>query len=61
MEGTRTVSGDLGAVLRAFGLSRGIFVAHALQERVGENADPWPDVEFRIPRSGCGIAEGATY
>lgn len=32
----------LGAVLRAFGLSRGLFVAHALQQQAGENADPWP-------------------
>lgn len=35
----------LGAVLAAFGLSRGIFVAHALQQLVGENADPWPLVD----------------
>ncbi|MGE0132566.1 MAG: AAA family ATPase [Blastocatellales bacterium] len=41
----------LGAVLRAFGLSRGLFVAHALQQRAGENADPWPQVDaaFRNP------------
>ena len=41
----------LGAVLHAFGLSRGVFVAHALQERVGTNADPWPAVDeaFRNP------------
>ena len=41
----------LGAVLHAFGLSRGVFVAHALQQRAGENADPWPGVEaaFRDP------------
>ena len=41
----------LGAVLRAFGLSRGLFVAQALQERAGENADPWPlvDAAFRDP------------
>ena len=41
----------MGAVLRAFGLSRGLFVAHALQERAGENADPWPfvDAAFRDP------------
>lgn len=32
----------LGAVLAAFGLSRGIFVAHALQQLAGENGDPWP-------------------
>jgi ATP-dependent exoDNAse (exonuclease V) alpha subunit len=41
----------LGAVLAAFGLSRGVFVAHALQQKVGENADPWPavDAAFRDP------------
>lgn len=41
----------LGAVLRAFGLSRGLFVAHALLQRVGENADPWHEVDaaFRDP------------
>lgn len=43
----------LGAVLRAFGISRGLFVAHALQQATGENADPWPAVEaaFRDPMS----------
>ena len=43
----------LGAVLHAFGLSRGVFVAHALQERAGENAAPWPEVEaaFRDPKT----------
>jgi hypothetical protein len=35
----------LGAVLGAFGLSRGIFVAHALQQKAGENSDPWPLVD----------------
>ena len=35
----------LGAVLHAFGLSRGVFVAHELQQRAGENTDPWPMVE----------------
>ncbi len=41
----------LGAVLRAFGLSRGLFVAHALQQKAGENIDPWPEVDtaFRDP------------
>ena len=41
----------LGAVLHSFGLSRGLFVAHALQQRAGENADPWPEVDaaFRDP------------
>lgn len=42
----------LGAVLTAFGLSRGVFVAHALQEQAGENADPWPwvDKAFQDPK-----------
>jgi ATP-dependent exoDNAse (exonuclease V) alpha subunit len=35
----------LGAILHAFGLSRGLFVAHALQQQAGENADPWPEVD----------------
>lgn len=35
----------LGAVLGAFGLSRGIFVAHALQQQAGENTDPWALVD----------------
>lgn len=41
----------LGAVLSAFGLSRGIFVAHALQQKAGENVDPWPlvDAAFDSP------------
>ena len=41
----------LGAVLRSFGLSRGLFVAHALQQRAGENTDPWPEVDaaFKDP------------
>lgn len=44
----------LGAVLRAFGLSRGLLVGHALQQKVGENADPWPalDAAFRRPDAG---------
>jgi hypothetical protein len=43
----------LGAVLSAFGLSRGVFVAHALQEKAGENEDPWPlvDAAFKDPKS----------
>jgi len=43
----------LGAVLSAFGLSRGVFVAHALQQKAGENADPWPlvDKAFLTPDS----------
>lgn len=41
----------LGAVLTAFGLQRGVFVAHVLQEKAGENADPWPQVDsaFKAP------------
>jgi AAA domain len=41
----------LGSVLTAFGFSRGIFVAHALQEKVGQNSDPWPlvDAAFNSP------------
>ncbi len=41
----------LGAVLTSFGLSRGVFVAHAIQQKAGENADPWPlvDKAFRDP------------
>lgn len=43
----------LGAVLHAFGLSKGVFVAHALQGKAGENADPWPlvDKAFDAPAS----------
>ena len=41
----------LGSVLTAFGLSRGLFVAQALQQRAGEMADPWPEVDaaFKDP------------
>jgi AAA domain/UvrD-like helicase C-terminal domain len=41
----------LGAVLASFGLSRGLFIAHALQQKAGENQDPWPlvDEAFRSP------------
>lgn len=35
----------LGAVLTAFGLKRGLFISHALQEKAGENSDPWPQVD----------------
>lgn len=35
----------LGAVLTAFGLSRGVFIAHALQQKAGENVDPWSQVD----------------
>jgi hypothetical protein len=43
----------LGAVLTAFGLSRGVFVAHAIQQKAGENTDPWPLVDnaFKDPAS----------
>ena len=43
----------LGAVLASFGLSRGIYVAHALQQKAGENEDPWPLVDkvFKSPES----------
>jgi hypothetical protein len=44
----------LGAVLSAFGLSRGLFLAHALQERAGQNADPWPLVDQMF--SGSNLA-----
>jgi ATP-dependent exoDNAse (exonuclease V) alpha subunit len=32
----------LGAALSAFGLEQGTFIARALTEKAGENADPWP-------------------
>ncbi|MCR4409129.1 MAG: AAA family ATPase [Candidatus Saccharicenans sp.] len=35
----------LGAVLTSFGMSRGLFVAHAIQQKAGKNADPWPLVD----------------
>jgi hypothetical protein len=35
----------LGAALTAFGLEQGTFIARALTERAGENADPWPFVQ----------------
>lgn len=43
----------LGAVLGSFGLARGIFVAHALQQKAGQNEDPWPlvDKAFSSPDS----------
>lgn len=43
----------LGAVLSAFGLTRGIFIAHALQQQAGENIDPWPLVDKAF--SGAGV------
>ena len=41
----------LGPVLTAFGLARGVFVAHAVQQKAGDNADPWPVVDnvFKKP------------
>lgn len=35
----------LGAALSAFGVEQGNFVARAIAEKVGENADPWPLVD----------------
>ena len=35
----------LGSVLSAFGLEFGTFVARALAEKAGDNADPWPLVD----------------
>ncbi len=35
----------LGAALSAFGVELGTFVARAIAEKVGDNADPWPLVE----------------
>lgn len=41
----------LGAVLTALGLTRGVFIAQAVQEKAGENVDPWPllDSTFKNP------------
>lgn len=41
----------LGAVLTALGLPRGVFVAQAVQDKAGENVDPWPllDSTFKNP------------
>lgn len=41
----------LGPVLTSFGLSRGVFVAHAVQQKAGDNMDPWPLVDevFKNP------------
>lgn len=46
----------LGAVLASFGFSRGIYIAHALQQKAGENKDPWPlvDKAFKSPDSVLG-------
>ncbi|MGA2120584.1 MAG: AAA family ATPase [Methanoregula sp.] len=40
-----------GAVLTAFGFSQGLFIAHAIQQKAGENTDPWPllDIAFQNP------------
>ncbi len=35
----------LGGALSAFGLELGTFVACAIEEKVGDNADPWPLVD----------------
>lgn len=35
----------LGAALSAFGLELGTFIARAIMEKAGENADPWPLVD----------------
>lgn len=42
----------LGAVLRAFGVELGTFVAREIEQKVGENEDPWPLVDqvFRDPK-----------
>jgi len=42
----------LGAVLTAFGIELGVFVAYDLAKHVGENEDPWPAVDqmFREPQ-----------
>jgi len=47
----------LGAVLTAFGLSRGAFVAHALQELAGEGSDPWPHVDEAFRAAGMSLPE----
>ncbi len=42
----------LGAALTAFGLEQGAFIARALTEKTGENADPWPFVEAMFADPG---------
>ena len=42
----------LGPVLTAFGLARGVFVAHAVQQKAGDNADPWPVVDDVFKKIG---------
>lgn len=41
----------LGAALAAFGIPEGVLLAHAVQNRLAENEDPWPLVDswFRDP------------
>lgn len=48
----------LGAVLKAVGLERGVFIGHALQDLAGENTDPWPMVEamFADPKALLPVA-----
>jgi len=43
----------LGSALHAFGLQFGTFVAQALSEKAGDNADPWPLVDkmFADPKT----------
>lgn len=43
----------LGAALSAFGIPRGVLLAHSVQSKLGENEDPWPLVErwLRDPSS----------
>ncbi|MBX7106879.1 MAG: AAA family ATPase, partial [Gemmataceae bacterium] len=52
----------LGSALSAFGLELGTFVACAVAEKVGENADPWPLVDkfFSDPKKHlpAHLAEG---
>lgn len=52
----------LGSALSAFGLELGTFVACAVAEKVGENADPWPLVDkvFADPKKHlpAHLAEG---
>ena len=52
----------LGAALSAFGLELGNFVACAIGEKAGENADPWPLVDkvFADPKKNlpANLAEG---
>ena len=54
----------LGSALSAFGLELGTFVARALAEKAGDNADPWPlvdqmfaDPTKHLPASLAGIGK----